>query len=214
MRCIAAAFVLASLLPLGGCATYKQDLERAEKHYSENRFDSALALFRVLEPDMDSLSAGDQARYSYLRGMTDFRLAALAPPGSGVADPRRMFRINARHWLGVAAAMEKATPGSLTQDERQRMDEILGELNREVYGGAEALADEPSGDKKPGEGGAGAPGDAAPGGTGAPGGAAPGAPGGAAPGAPGGAAPGGQPPAAKAPGGQPQMGTMPAGPPK
>lgn len=205
MRRLAAALVLGSLLALGGCATYKQDLERAEKHYSENRFESALALFRVLEADMDSLSPGDQAKYAYLRGMTDFRLAALAAPGSGVADPRRMFRINARHWLAVAAATEKASPGGLTQEERQRMDETLGELNREVYGGAEALADAPAG-----------AGSSSPAASGSPEAGAPpamsGAP--AAGPAPGGAAPGGAPQGGGAPAGQPQMGTMPGGAPK
>lgn len=193
MRRLAAALVLASLFALGGCATYKQDLERAEKHYSENRYDNALALFRVLEPDIDSLTPGDQARYAYLRGMTDFRLAALASAGSGAADPRKMFRMNARHWLAVAAATEKVTPGGLTPEERGRMDEALGELNREVYGGAEALVDAPAGSGTPAATGA------------------PVAPGGTAP--PGGAAPAGteSKPAA---GGQPQMGTMPGGAPK
>lgn len=138
---IAAGLVLASIFALGGCATYKQDLERAEKHYSENHYEPALAILRVLEPDMDSLTAGDQARYAYIRGMTDFRLAALAVSGSGVADPRKSFRMNARHWLAVAAATEKATPGGLTADEKTRMDETLTELNRDVYGGAEVLPD-------------------------------------------------------------------------
>src|SRR5262249_38604709 len=103
MRRFAAGFVLASLLVSPGCATYKQDLEREEKHYAENQYEQALALFRVLEADTDSLSPGDQARYAYLRGMTDFRLAALAVSGSGVADPKKAFRSNARHWLAVAA---------------------------------------------------------------------------------------------------------------
>ena len=38
-----------------GCATYKQDLERAQGHYDANRYENALALFRVLEADIDSL---------------------------------------------------------------------------------------------------------------------------------------------------------------
>lgn len=141
MRRLAATLVLASLFALGGCATYKQDLERAEKHYSENQFEPALALFRVLEEDLDSLSPGDQARYAYLRGMTDFRLAALAVSGSGAADPKKSFRSNSRHWLAIAAATEKATPGGLTADEKTRLDTTLEELNREVYGGAETLPD-------------------------------------------------------------------------
>lgn len=159
MRRTAAALVLVSSFVLGGCATYKQDLERAEKHYTENQFEPALALFRVLEADMDSLSAGDQARYAYLRGMTDFRLSELSSAGSGVNDPRKSFRSNARHWLGIAAATEKVTPGGLKADEKQRLDEKLADLNRDVYGGAEAL---PDASATPAASGAPAAGSAAP----------------------------------------------------
>ena len=141
MRRLLATTILASLFALGGCATYKQDLERAEKHYGENQFERALAIFRVLEEDMDSLTPGDQARYAYLRGMTDFRLSALAVSGSGMADPKKSFRMNARHWLAVAAATEKSTPGGLTADEKTRLDETLNDLNRDVYGGADTVPD-------------------------------------------------------------------------
>ena len=139
MRRLTASLILASLFVFGGCATYKQDLERAEKHYSANEYEPALALFRVLEDDLDSLSPGDQARYAYLRGMTDFRLSALAVSGSGVSDPKKSYRMNARHWLAYAAATEKATPGGLTAEEKTRLDETLNDLNREVYGGAESV---------------------------------------------------------------------------
>src|SRR4051812_34843756 len=123
-----------------GCATYKQDLERAQHHYEANQFEPALALFRVLEPDMDSFSPGEQAQYAYLRGMTDFRLASLAQAGSGAADPKVGYRTNARHWLGVAAAIEKVTPGGLSADEKARLDETMVDLNRDVYGGADTAA--------------------------------------------------------------------------
>src|SRR5262245_10007871 len=102
---VTAAFLAGGLL--FGCATYKQDLERAKQHYNENQYEKALALFRVLESDIDSLSDGDQAQYAYTRGMTDYRLAGLAlavnVPG-GVADPKKGFRDNSRHWLAYAAA--------------------------------------------------------------------------------------------------------------
>lgn len=139
MRRVALALVVGGLFALAGCNTYQQDLKRAEAHYAESRYESALSLFRVLEDDLDSLSPADQAKYAYLRGMTDFRLSKIAVTGSGVADPKKMFRMNARHWLGVAAATEKASPGGLNADEKQRMDETLNDLNAEVYGGAEAL---------------------------------------------------------------------------
>ena len=123
-----------------GCATYKQDLERAQGHYDANRYESALALFRVLEADLDSLEPADQTRYAYLRGMTDFRQSSIAPKGSAMKDPRAELRAHARHWLAVAAAMEKQAPGGLQDEEKKRLEEALGELNAEVYGGGEATA--------------------------------------------------------------------------
>ncbi len=187
MRRLTATLILASLFALGGCATYKQDLERAEKHYGDNQFEQALAVFRVLEDDMDSLTAGDQARYAYLRGMTDFRLSALAVSGSGAADPKKSFRMNARHWLAVAAATEKSTPGGLTADEKTRLDETLNDLNREVYGGAESVPDA----------------SATPASSGAPSATPPAGPA-ASPGKPSSSAP--------SPSGQPSMGAMPGTP--
>lgn len=123
-----------------GCATYKQDLERAQGHYDANRYENALALFRVLEADLDSLEPADQTRYAYLRGMTDYRQSSIAPKGSAMKDPRAEFRAHARHWLAVAAAMEKQAPGGLQDEEKTRLEEALGELNAEVYGGGEASA--------------------------------------------------------------------------
>ena len=121
-----------------GCATYSQDLERARHHYDTNQFVNALALFRVLENDMDSFSPAEKAQYGYYRGMTAFRLASLASQGSGVNDPRKGYRDNARHWLAVAAAIEKETPGGITDDMKQRLTETLADLNQDVYGVVEA----------------------------------------------------------------------------
>ena len=88
-------------LVLLGCATYREDLNRGQRLYEENQFESALAIWRLLEADMDSLTLNDQARYAYLRGMTDYRLG---------------FRPYARHWLGVAKAIDKEHPGGLNQE--------------------------------------------------------------------------------------------------
>lgn len=155
--------VLASLFAAAsaGCATYAQDLDRARQHYEANRYEQALALFRVLEHDMDSFSPAEQAQYCYLRGMNDYRLAELAPQGTGVADPRKAFRDNARHWLALAAATEKNTPGSISNDQKQRLGDALNDLNRDVYGGAEALGETgapvPGGAAVPAPGGAAVP---------------------------------------------------------
>jgi hypothetical protein len=148
MRRLLSVALVASAL---GCVTYTQDLDRAKAHYEQNQFEAALAVFRVLEVDLDSFDAAQQAKYSYLRGMTDYRLSSLTPAGSNVSDPKRAFRSNARHWLGVASAIEKETPGGLTDDEKNRLNETLADLNRDVFGGAEVAADDKPKDKEKAE---------------------------------------------------------------
>jgi hypothetical protein len=101
------------------CGTYRDHLSRGQRLYQENKYEDALAIWRVLEADMDSLDDGDQARYAYLRGMTDFRLG---------------FRDDARHWLAIAKALNAAHPGGLSGDWPTRVDAALANLNREVYG--------------------------------------------------------------------------------
>jgi hypothetical protein len=136
-----AAVLLVEAAVAVGCNTYRQDLDRAAAHYERNQYESALALFRVLEPDMDSLTVGDQARYAYLRGMTDYRLSSATAKGTEVSDPRQSYRDNARHWLAVASAIDKKSPGGLTPEEKTRLDETLADLNRDVFGGADAQPD-------------------------------------------------------------------------
>jgi len=109
-------------LALVACTTYREDLNRGQRLYDENQYEHALAIWRLLEDDMDSLSPKDQARYAYLRGMTDYRLG---------------FRPYARHWLGIAQSLDKDYPGGLNQEWRDRMDKSLADLNVDVYGGSE-----------------------------------------------------------------------------
>ena len=104
------------------CSTYREDLNRGQRLYDENEFDHALAIWRVLEDDVDSLSQNDQARYAYFRGMTNYRLG---------------HRPYARYWLGVARSLEKEHPGGLNQEWKDRMNKSLDDLNNDVYGGAE-----------------------------------------------------------------------------
>ena len=104
------------------CSTYREDLNRGQRLYEENQYDHALAIWRILEEDMDSLSRNDQARYAYLRGMTDYRLG---------------YRPYARYWLGVARSIEKEHPGGLNQEWKDRLTKSLDDLNNDVYGGAE-----------------------------------------------------------------------------
>jgi hypothetical protein len=47
---------------LAGCSTYRDHLNRGQRLYDENEYERALAIWRSLEPDTDSLSLNDQAR--------------------------------------------------------------------------------------------------------------------------------------------------------
>jgi hypothetical protein len=101
-----------------GCATYRDDLNRGQRMYLDTHYDQALATWRVLEPDLDSLTTAEQSRYEYLRGMTDFRLG---------------FRADARHWLAIAKANNEAHPGGLDAEALAQLERILDELNKETY---------------------------------------------------------------------------------
>jgi hypothetical protein len=101
---------------------------RAQSYYQESHYTEALAVFRHLEPDVMSLESREQVRYYYLRGMTDLRLG---------------FPDHARYWLSLAKA--SLEPSALTPEEETRLNESLGELNKEHYarvqgGGAPAPA--------------------------------------------------------------------------
>jgi hypothetical protein len=126
-RYVAVSTALGLALALSACSTYRDHLNRGQRLYDENEYEHALALWRSLEPDMDSLSFNDQGRYAYLRGMTDYRLG---------------FRPDARHWLAVAKAIEQDHPGGLTAEWKSRTEEALNDLNKEIYGGAENLGSE------------------------------------------------------------------------
>lgn len=127
------------IVTTAGCQTYRQDLDRAQQHYEQNRFENALALFRVLEPDMDSFSTAEQAKYAYFRGMTDYRLGALAKQGTGTNEAKLGYRTNARHWLGISAAINKTTPESITDEQSKRLYDALADLDKDVFGGADSV---------------------------------------------------------------------------
>jgi hypothetical protein len=128
MRLAPILVVLALPLVSAGCATYLNDLDRAETH-SATEAERALALFRVDENDIDSLSQADQTRYFYLRGMNDYRLG-------------QPFRADARHWLALARAHESQSPGGLRDEWKQRLEEALKDLNQDVYGQGVVVEDD------------------------------------------------------------------------
>jgi len=118
----ALVLLLATALWPVGCATYREDLNRGQRMYEENQYEHALALFRALEEDTDSLSPSDRARYAYLRGMTDYRLG---------------FRADSRYWLALAKATDKSHAGSLSAAWEERLEQSLTDLNQDAYGAAE-----------------------------------------------------------------------------
>jgi hypothetical protein len=138
MRSIAACFCLGVILGGAACNTYADDLSRSQRAFEESEHERALAMLRALEPDVGRLSLTERAHYAYLRGMTDFRIG---------------YKGESRHWLAIAAATEKQTPGSLPADWAKRMQEALKELNDSVYsGGIASLSNTPTAPGKAGEG--------------------------------------------------------------
>jgi len=117
------AFALSTLsfagLTLSSCQNYKDQLQRGQGYYEQNQYETALAVWRNLEHNQDSLSKPEVVRYTYFRGMTDFRLG---------------FREDARYWLGLAKAGDSASQPALLEDERTRLDETLKDLNQDVFG--------------------------------------------------------------------------------
>ena len=134
MRPVAVALLLASSLAPVACATYSDDLVRAQRAYEGSEDERALAIFRILEGDTSRLTESERAHYAYLRGMTDFRLG---------------YKSEARHWLSLAAAMEQKTPGSLPPEWSKKMADSIKELNEEVFtAGIEALTNTPAAKSK------------------------------------------------------------------
>ncbi len=114
---------LALLLLTASCATYHDELMRGQQDYEKNDHERALAVFRALEPDQSHFNVTDEARYCYLRGMTDYRIG---------------YRADARHWLMVAKAIDDKNTDALPSDWKARLGTTLKELNDEVYGGGVA----------------------------------------------------------------------------
>jgi len=126
------ALIVVVACAAGGCATYRDELVRAQKTFEQNEHERTMALLRDLEPDLSHLSTPERAQYAYLRGMTDYRVG---------------YRADARHWLALAKAYDENSPGILPTDWKARTLEALEELSGVVYSdGTSALATQ----KRPG----------------------------------------------------------------
>lgn len=107
-------FSLATAIGAFGCQSYSSQLVRAQAYYQESRYEDALAVFRHLGPDEDSLEPRQKVRYYYLRGMTDVRLG---------------YKDHARYWLALADISLAQAESGLTPEEAERMKKTLAELN-------------------------------------------------------------------------------------
>jgi hypothetical protein len=116
---LAGSLGIAASLSLASCVTYKEELNRGQRHFQGNEYEQALAIWRVLERDIDSLPPGDRARYAYFRGMTDYRMS---------------LRDDARHWLAMARAYDQAVSGGIEDAWRERMKEALKDLDGDLRG--------------------------------------------------------------------------------
>jgi len=126
---------LVTIFALAGCATYHDELVRGEQNFEKNEYERALAVFRALEPDQSHFDVTEEARYAYLRGMTDYRIG---------------YRADARHWLALAKAIDDQNKDALPGDWRNRLGKALDELNAEVYaGGMAALGSDGKGKTEP-----------------------------------------------------------------
>jgi hypothetical protein len=115
---LALAVTLGLSIFASGCATYHDDLVRAEHAFETNQHEQALAIFRTLELDTGHFDTSEKARYFYLRGMTDFRIG---------------YKADARHYLVLANAVETQSPGTLPDDWKARLTEAVATLDGQVY---------------------------------------------------------------------------------
>jgi hypothetical protein len=111
---VVAALLSSTLILLASCATYHEQLARAQTAYENNQHERTLALLRDLEPDVTRLPPSEQAHYAYLRGMTDYRIG---------------YKHDARHWLAIAKAFDEQSAGILPADWKHRTSETLAELD-------------------------------------------------------------------------------------
>jgi len=110
MHRAAAAVLLATL---AACTTFSDDLRRAERLYDDARYEDALEWLSVLDDERIDGSTRDRLRFSYLRGMTAYRLDA---------------RDDALHYLSVAAVLAKRDPEGLPSNRRAVLERTLEEL--------------------------------------------------------------------------------------
>jgi hypothetical protein len=101
------------------CAGQGDALARGQRYYEDNEYERALALWRDLDRRDAAFAPAERTRYAYFRGMTDYRLG---------------YRDDARHWLAIAKARDRAGGGVLGATWQERLEVALMDLEREAFG--------------------------------------------------------------------------------
>lgn len=129
LHALAPVLFAASLASTLGCATYRDELARGQNTLEQGQQEKALAIFRRLDHDQGHFDDAEQARYAYLRGMTDARIG---------------YRADARHWLAVARAIDAQHQGALSAAQKKKLAPTLAELDTQVYAHGIASLDKPA----------------------------------------------------------------------
>lgn len=110
--CAWLAAALGTLAPLG-CTSPGSDLRSAQDLYRDARYEQAAAWLDALEPELQSMSSAERARYYYLRGMSAFRLGQ---------------RADALHYLALAQVLFSDAPDDVPPQWRPVLERTLEAL--------------------------------------------------------------------------------------
>lgn len=97
----------------GACTSAATDLRSAQDLYRDARYEQAAAWLDALEPELQAMSAGEQARFYYLRGMSAFRLGQ---------------RADALHYLALAQVLFTDAPDEIPPPWRPVLERTLEAL--------------------------------------------------------------------------------------
>ncbi len=97
-----------------GCHHDRDQLDRADRHYTAAEYESAQSNLDDLDGDWAGFDPVQRLRYEYLRGMTAARLSQ---------------RAEARHWLAIAREDLTASPRGLSDEAQSLLRRTLAEVD-------------------------------------------------------------------------------------
>jgi hypothetical protein len=96
-----------------GCTSPGTDLRSAQDLYRDARYEQAAAWLDALEPELQTMSSAERARFYYLRGMSAFRLGQ---------------RADALHYLALAQVLFADAPDDIPPPWRPVLERTLEAL--------------------------------------------------------------------------------------